>query len=126
MGTGPHVLSHEVTLLTDLRQVLETATSYDDAVDALSRSPQIDESYFIVAGAVAEQGAVIARGREKAVDVWRLNSSEPDGWFRLQTNYDRWQPVPSADDRRTPGVASMRALGGPDGVTSARMWEVPS
>jgi len=118
------LLLDALTPTQHMRKVLETATSYDDAVDALSRSPQIDESYFIVAGASAEQGAVIARGREKAVDVWRLNSSEPDGWFRLQTNYDRWRPVPSADDRRTPGVASMRTLGGPDGVTSASMWGV--
>jgi hypothetical protein len=29
----------------------------------------------------------------------------------LETNYDHWQPVPDADDRRTPGNANMAAIG---------------
>jgi hypothetical protein len=53
--------------------------------------------------------------------VWRLAPDQPDGWFRLQTNYDHWQPVPAADDRRTPGVASMRAIG-QAGLGTASLW----
>lgn len=94
-----------------LRRVFETESTFEGAISALSTGAQIDENYFIVAGAADGEGAVVARGRQKAEDVWRLNASEPSGWFRLQTNYDHWNPVPTADDRRTPGVAHMNALG---------------
>ena len=93
------------------------------AVASLQTTPQIDENYFIVSGAAAAQGVVIARGRNKADDVWPLNSSETDGWFRLQTNYDHWNPPPVADDRRTPGVAMMKALGA-GGVNVSSTWDV--
>lgn len=44
------------------------------------------------------------------------NASDPSGWYRLQTNYDHWQPVPAADDRRTPGRAMIDALGRANGT----------
>ena len=34
-----------------------------------------------------------------------------NNWFILETNYDRSNPPPMADDRRTPGNKHMRALG---------------
>ena len=41
-----------------------------------------------------------------------MNTSDPaTGWWRLETNYDHWNPVPKADDRRTPGNANVRAMG---------------
>jgi len=106
-----------------LRRTATSAATYTEAVAALSSTPLVDENYYIIAGASTGEGAVIARGREKAVDVWPLNSSEPDGWFRLQTNYDHWEPVPLADNRRGPGVAAMKALG-PAAVSLAAMWGV--
>ena len=106
-----------------LRKVLEHEPTYDGAVASLQTTPQIDENYFIVSGAAAAQGVVIARGRNKADDVWPLNTSETDGWFRLQTNYDHWNPPPVADDRRTPGVAMMKALGA-GGVNVSSTWDV--
>ena len=57
------------------------------------------------------EGAVIARDRNKAHDVWSLAPAEAGGWYRFQTNYDHENPVPVADDRRTPGVKSMEAMG---------------
>jgi len=97
-----------------LRGVLEQCDGFACAVPALAASPLIDENYYIVAGTAAGEGAVISRGREKAEDVWRLdaaNASDPAGWYRLQTNYDHWNPVPKADDRRHPGYAMMDSLG---------------
>jgi hypothetical protein len=107
------LLVHSMTPTQHMRQVLEEATGYEDAVQRLSASPQIDMNYFIVAGAAPAEGAVITRGREKAVDVWRIDPKQPDGngWYRLQTNYDHWNPAPVADDRRTPGVQMMNAVG---------------
>ena len=64
------------------------------------------------------EGVVIARGRKAADDLWFLNETE--AFFRLETNYDHFNPVPEADDRRTPGNAHMRQLGrggvGEDGI----------
>ena len=45
-----------------LRKVLEHEATYDGAVASLQTTPQIDENYFIVSGAAAAQGVVIARG----------------------------------------------------------------
>ena len=82
----------------------------------LSTGSLIDQNYYIVGGVSKGEGAVIARGRNKAVDVWRLNESS---WYRLETNYDHWNPVPKADDRRSPGQKNMTAMGqngiGPSG-----------
>ena len=97
-----------------LRAVVEECADYACAVEKLSKGQLIDENYYIVAGTQPGEGAVIARDRTKAADVWSLdagNASDPSGWYRLQTNYDHWQPVPKADDRRTPGYAMMDYLG---------------
>ena len=32
-------------------------------------------------------------------------------WYRLETNYDHWNPVPKADDRRHPGMKNMDTMG---------------
>ena len=117
------LLVHSMTPTQHMRKVLEEASGFEDAIGRLSRTPQIDENYFIVAGASAAQGAVIARGRERAVDVWRLEPSKPDGWYRLQTNYDHWNPAPVADDRRTPGNALMRKIGR-GGMNASSLWGV--
>ena len=53
----------------------------------------IDEIYYTVGGSRAGEGAVLARSRNGTADLWRLNVSEPDGWYRLETNYDRLNPV---------------------------------
>jgi len=94
-----------------LRSVLTSSPDFASAVAALSLGEQIDENYFIVAGIAPGEGAVLARSRHAAIDTWRLNASEPNGWYRLQTNYDRTNPVPVSDDRRTPGNAAMLAMG---------------
>lgn len=108
------LLKKSKTPAQHLRAVLasESATDFSSALTALSSSPLIDQIYYIVGGAAPGEGAVIARSRDKAVDVWHMNATAtPDGWFLLETNYDRSNPVPVADDRRTPGRAHMRALG---------------
>ena len=105
------------------RDAMTHATSYDDLVDKLSNDPLIAPMYFITSGSEPGQGAVIARERRDAIDVWKLNVTEPNGWWRLETNYDRWQPVPAADDRRGPGNAHIEALG-QDGINPTSMYDV--
>jgi len=117
------LLHHSLTPSQLLRTTLEKCTSFDCAISQLSSEPLIDENYYIVAGTAAGEGAVIARDRNKAEDIWRLNASEPAGWYRLQTNYDHWNPVPVADDRRTPGYAMMDWLG-PARATLPNLFDV--
>lgn len=118
-----------------LRKVFEDAavTDFSTAHQALAAGDLIDDIYYIVGGSAHNEGIVIARDRNGVADAWPLatpgnNSSSSskaasiavgagddpdaeDGWFRLQTNYDRKDPVPAADDRRTPGIANMKKLG---------------
>jgi len=105
------LLHKSTTPCMHLRSVLTNEANFTSAVAALSQGAQIDENYFIVAGVQPAEGAVIARGRAAAVDTWMLEPAEPNGWFRLETNYDHTNPVPVADDRRTPGNANMIAMG---------------
>lgn len=99
-----------------IRKVLESEAMFSTAISAFATGAMIDEMYFTVAGSKAGEGVVISRDRENdaahKADMWFLNDTavDADGWFRLQTNYDHWNPVPVADDRRTPGVASMKAM----------------
>lgn len=99
-----------------MRLVLQNASASDfsTAVQMLSEGEQIDENYFIVGGVRTGELAVISRDRSKAADVWTWNASSHD-FFLLETNYDHWNPVPKADDRRTPGIAHMRTMG-PGGI----------
>lgn len=78
-----------------LTQVLETAGTYDEAVLLLGKQGLVDEVYYAVAGSQSGQGAVVTRGRDRTVDVWRLGASSSAEWFRVETNYDHWQPVPA-------------------------------
>lgn len=96
-----------------LRQAFETVPSYEPFVAFLSTGPIVNEVYYTVAGCAKGQAAVITRdrnddGEKQKADVWPINAT---AWFRLETNYDHWNPVPVADDRRTPGYAAMNAMG---------------
>lgn len=96
------------------RMVMETAMSFQAAVDGYASGALIDEIYYIVGGTRRGEGCIVSRDRDPAItDSWYLNDTEADGdgWFRLETNYDHWNAPPSSDDRRNPGVAAMRKLG---------------
>jgi len=98
-----------------LRRTLEQVSKYDAAVAALSEGALVNEVYYIVAGVKDGEGVVVSRDRNNddahTADAWTLSIGEDDGWFRLQTNYDHAKPVPSADDRRHPGIAAMKSMG---------------
>ena len=117
------LLVHSMTPSQHLRKALEdhATDGFDAAVTALTKTPQIDENYFILAGANAGEGAVVTRGREKAEDVWKIDTTKPTGWYRLQTNYDHWDVPPVADDRRHPGYALMAKMGKAH-VSPEAMW----
>jgi len=98
-----------------LRHTLEHSTSYSDAMKALEKQRLINACYYIVAGTEKDEGGIITRDRfgvaKKPTGVWTLNSTEPNGWFRLQTNYDNWETPPASDNRRDPGNQHMESVG---------------
>lgn len=102
-----------------MRRSLESSSDYAAAEQFLSTGKLANPVYYIIAGAARGQGSIITRERKAALDVWHLEevsardikkiNTQPE-WFRLQTNYDHWEPVPSYDDRRTPGVAHVTQM----------------
>jgi len=97
-----------MTLL--VRQVMENTDSYDEAVNVLSNSKLMAPVYYIVGGNSSGQGSIIVRSREGLVDIRRLNVTQPNGWYLLETNYDPSKKPLFIDDRRTPGNACMQKL----------------
>ena len=120
------LLHKSITPCQNMRKVLQDSrsTTFAAVVSGLSSGQQIDQNYFIVGGVKPSEGAIISRDRAKAVDVWYLGrnaTSSHDGWYRLQTNYDHWNPVPKADDRRTPGYQNMDDMG--QGTVSKNLFK---
>jgi len=104
------------------RTVMESATDFASAVSLFESGNLIDDGYFIVGGAKLGEGAVVSRARNRAVDTWMIDETDAQsGWYRLETNYDHWQDVPSADDRRTPGYQHMEAVG-KDNINTANLF----
>lgn len=122
-GKGGKILTNMLEMLREhgrtpaqhLRKALETAVTFAEGVKALQYGDMIDECYFTVGGATVGEGCIVTRDRKQANDTWCINSNstevDADGWYRFQTNYDHWNPVPVADDRRSPGYAMMNAMG---------------
>jgi|688.fasta_scaffold1039727_2 acid ceramidase len=72
------------------RDIFEKSVeTYDDAVVALANTPILAPCYYIVAGPLPLQGAVVTRDRSVAADVWKLGSNST--WFLAETNYDHWE-----------------------------------
>lgn len=84
---------------------------YEHALVYLADKPLIAPCYIIIGGTKPFQGAVITRDRMSVLDFWKLHPEQEEGWFVLETNYDHWTTPPASDDRRDPGMASMRAMG---------------
>eukprot|EP00616_Rhizochromulina_sp_CCMP1243_P009347 CAMPEP_0118970748 /NCGR_PEP_ID=MMETSP1173-20130426/7561_1 /TAXON_ID=1034831 /ORGANISM="Rhizochromulina marina cf, Strain CCMP1243" /LENGTH=417 /DNA_ID=CAMNT_0006920139 /DNA_START=28 /DNA_END=1281 /DNA_ORIENTATION=- len=120
---------HAMTPEQLIRKTLESDAGNDGfeaAIEAVSHVPTVNEAYFIMAGSGPTDGAVVTRARNRAVDVWRIDETDPTGWWRVETNYDHWNPVPKADDRRDPANQNMEALGSPSNVNVNSMLEVMS
>jgi len=97
-----------MTLL--VREVMETVDSYDQAVQKLSSTKLLAPVYYIVGGNSSGQGSIIVRARDKVVEVTHLNTTQTNGWYILETNYDPSKKPLFIDDRRTPGNICMQKL----------------
>ncbi|XP_064644693.1 N-acylethanolamine-hydrolyzing acid amidase-like [Lineus longissimus] len=93
-----------------MREVLENATSYKEAVQQITTRKLIADGYYIVGGVQPGEGAVITRDRTRAADVWNLDADN-SRWFLVETNYDHWLPTPQHDDRRFQANKVMKGIG---------------
>ncbi|XP_058523186.1 N-acylethanolamine-hydrolyzing acid amidase [Ochotona princeps] len=93
-----------------LRTTLSEAENFEAAVYRLAKTPLIADVYYIVGGTSPREGVVITRNRGGPVDIWPLDPLN-GAWFRVETNYDHWKPVPKRDDRRTPAIKALNATG---------------
>jgi len=87
-----------------------SATNFKQALNSLSNTELIADVYYIMAGSKPGEGAVISRNRTRAADVWMIDAAA-GRWFEVETNYDHWEQPPWFDDRRTPAITNMKALG---------------
>lgn len=104
-----------------VREMLESASTFDEAVAALNSTSVIAPAYYIVAGAKAGEGAVVTRNRDSPDNshnnegIWRLtdNSTYPGTgrWWRLETNWDHWLKDGLTDGRRVAANKMMGAMG---------------
>ncbi|XP_066510206.1 N-acylethanolamine-hydrolyzing acid amidase-like isoform X2 [Hoplias malabaricus] len=93
-----------------VRETLEEATDFHDAVMKLSKVPIITDVYYIVAGVHSKEGVVITRDRSGAADIWALDWVMGQ-WYLVETNYDHWLPTPKRDDRRDVAMKALNATG---------------
>jgi hypothetical protein len=95
-----------------VRHVLETANTYNDAVEILKKEELIAPTYFIISGINADEGLVITRNRANVHNIISIQDAANDNKsYIVQTNYDREVPDPEDDYRRIPAEQKMTALG---------------
>ncbi|KAM4588879.1 N-acylethanolamine-hydrolyzing acid amidase-like [Odontesthes bonariensis] len=104
------VLFHRSPVSWLVRETLEEAEDFQDAVMRLSKTPIITGVYYIVGGVRAGEGVVITRDGTGPVDIWPLDPLN-GGWYRVETNFDHWLPPPPADHRREVANEALNATG---------------
>lgn len=94
------------------REVLDKATSYNDAMQMIMKMPTIAPVYLILGGVRPNEGAVITKTAGGVANVTHLgnNSVTPD-WYIVETNYDLWDKPPASDDRRDAAIKAMNEVG---------------
>ncbi|XP_072520996.1 N-acylethanolamine-hydrolyzing acid amidase-like [Salminus brasiliensis] len=91
-----------------VRETLEEATDFQDAVQRLAKVPIITDVYYIVGGVHPKEGVVITRDRSGPADIWPLDWTMGQ-WYLVETNFDHW--LPSPDHRRETAMKALNATG---------------
>ncbi|XP_059185633.1 N-acylethanolamine-hydrolyzing acid amidase-like [Centropristis striata] len=107
-----------------VRETLEEAEDFQDAVMRLSKIPIITGVYYIVGGVKAGEGVVITRDRPGPADIWPLDPVN-GGWYRVETNFDHWLPPPTRDHRREAANIALNATG-QDHINVETLYQVLS
>lgn len=95
--------------------------SFQKAVSFLSTTLFAAPFYGIVSG-YPRVGAVLSVSYNQSytrIEYLNKNGEADNGgrWYMVQTNYDRWQPDPAYDNRRTVADDALKTLGRVDGGT---------
>ncbi|KAM5271762.1 N-acylethanolamine-hydrolyzing acid amidase [Ctenodactylus gundi] len=107
-----------------IRTTLSESENFEEAVYKLAKTPLIADVYYVVGGISPGEGVVITRNRGGPADIWPLDPT-CGAWFRVETNYDHWKPVPKTDDRRTPAIRALNATG-PANLSLESLFQVLS
>jgi acid ceramidase len=141
--------THALTPEQAIRYSLENmdVQGFDQAVDYMANIPIVTDVYYVMAGEGSDDAAVVTRDRNQPKDIWRLgtppdtppnygnesstvvskNKDDTSSWWWLtETNYDHWENVPAADDRRDPANQNMLDMGSAEGVNTESMFSVMS
>ncbi|EAR82314.1 N-acylethanolamine-hydrolyzing acid amidase (macronuclear) [Tetrahymena thermophila SB210] len=102
-----------------IHQVLREKQTYQEALEALSKTKIATNTYFILSGLQGNEGAVIERNRADSHAIYYLTEQN---WFLVQTNYDRDIPDPENDPRRTVAEERMEEL--PANFNEANIFDV--
>lgn len=114
------LLMKSMTPTQHIRKIMEEEAEFDGAIEKIAKGPIINPAYFIVGGP-NDEATVVTRGREEAVDYWKLKDP---AFYLLETNYDHWKTPPSYDDRRKYGIEMMNKIGGKAGVNHDSLFKV--
>ncbi len=68
------------------RRLMENSTSFNDAVNMLAASDLIAPAYFILGGTEPDDGIVITRDQDSAINLWKLDTKNSI-WYLLETKY---------------------------------------
>jgi len=120
------ILNGATSVTHILRQTMDRAHTYEDAVQILKTTVLSAPVYYISAGTKANEGIVITRDRDITRNAWTLPDTTGQPWYLLQTNYDHWLPDPPRDARRTYGDTFMNTIGQATGSTIDGIFSVLS
>ncbi|GMR42496.1 hypothetical protein PMAYCL1PPCAC_12691, partial [Pristionchus mayeri] len=112
--SGPYIMNILMEIVTKfhnpvsfvMRETLEEESTFDGAVERLSKTHLICPAYIIVGGVNKFEGAVISRDRWRAADVERLDEKN---WFLVETNFDHWKE--DGDKRRITATRLLTKMG---------------
>jgi hypothetical protein len=95
-----------------IREVMESETTFDGAVNALQSSELMAPVYMTIAGTQPGQGLVLTRDREAVTALGecvseRLNGGDPQS-FVIQTNMDIWRCDQNDEDDDWQDICSSR------------------
>lgn len=75
-----------------LREAMEEADTYEEALDILQQSKLATKVYYVVSGTEPNQGIIITRNENEVEDLWRLDADSDTDWALYITNFDRDDP----------------------------------
>ena len=105
------LMENNIPALWLVRKTFIEETNFVDANKRLRETKISCPIYIIISGLRDNEGMVIERGTDHTHAYYELSDYM---WFLVQTNYDRDQPDPEKDQRRTPIELKLAERGNED------------